>query len=127
MAKEVGDRAGEGMAYGNLGNTYDSQGDFRASFSKAIEYHTQDLAIAKEVGDRAGEGRAYANLGNAYQSQGDFSKAIDHHGQHLAIAKEVGDRVGEGTAYGNLGTCHMHLNECKPSPTSKHNMLWQHR
>jgi tetratricopeptide (TPR) repeat protein len=54
IAKEVGDRAGEGGAYGNLGNAYRSQGDF----AKAIEYHTQDLAIAKEVGDRAGEGGA---------------------------------------------------------------------
>jgi len=37
---------GEGRAYGNLnlGNAYDSQGDF----SKAIKYHAQDLAIAKE-------------------------------------------------------------------------------
>jgi hypothetical protein len=33
----VGDRAGEGM-----------------DFSKAIEYHTQDLAFAKDVGDRDG-------------------------------------------------------------------------
>ena len=65
------------------GNAYQSQGDF----SKAIEYHAQDLAIAKEVGERAGEGQAYANLGNAYFSQGDFSKAIQYHGQHLAIAK----------------------------------------
>jgi tetratricopeptide (TPR) repeat protein len=97
----------EGKAYANLGNAYQSQGDF----SKAIEYHTQDLAIANEVGDRAGEGAAYGNLGIAYQSQGDFSKVIDHHVQRLAIAKEVGDRAGEGRAHGNLGTCHMHLNE----------------
>ena len=56
IAKEVGDRAGEGSAYGNLGNAYQLQGDF----SKAIEYHTLDLAIAKEVGDRAKEiGRAH--------------------------------------------------------------------
>jgi hypothetical protein len=54
MAKEVGDRAGEGVAYGNLGNAYASQG----AFSKAIEYLVQDLAIAKEVGDRA-RGRAW--------------------------------------------------------------------
>jgi tetratricopeptide (TPR) repeat protein len=72
IAKEVGDRAGEGMAYGNLGIAYQSQGDF----SKAIKYYGQRLAIAKEVGDRAGEGRAYANLGNAYQSQADYAKAI---------------------------------------------------
>ena len=43
------------MAYGNLGNAYQSQGDF----SKAIKYYVQHLAIAKEVGDRAGEGVAY--------------------------------------------------------------------
>ena len=66
IAKEVGDRAGEGAAYGDLCNAYFSQGDF----SKAIKYHARDLAIAKEVGDRAGEGKAYGNLGNAYQSQG---------------------------------------------------------
>jgi tetratricopeptide (TPR) repeat protein len=62
MAKEVDDRAGEGMAYGNLGNVYRSLGDL----SKAREYQMQQMAIAKEVGDRAGEVRAYANLGNVY-------------------------------------------------------------
>jgi tetratricopeptide (TPR) repeat protein len=107
IAKEVGDRAGEGMAYGNLGNAYESQGDY----AKAIEPQTQRLAIAKEVGDRAGEGMAYGNLGISYLSLGNISKAIEYHGQHLAIAKEVGLRAREGGAYGNLGTCHVHLNE----------------
>ena len=53
IAKEVGDRAGEGRAYGNLGNAYRSQGDF----SKAIEYHARNLAIAKR---RSATGRARA-------------------------------------------------------------------
>ena len=103
IAKEVGDRAGEGAAYGSLGNAYRSQGDF----AKAIEYHAQHLAIAKEVGDRAGEGWAYANLGNAHGSQGDYAKAIEYHTQNLAIAKKVGDRAGEGTTYGNLGSAYL--------------------
>ena len=42
----MGDRAREGWAYGNLGNSNQSKGDF----SKAIEYHEQHLAIAKEAG-----------------------------------------------------------------------------
>jgi tetratricopeptide (TPR) repeat protein len=46
IAKDLGDRAGEGMSYGNLGNAYQSQGDF----DKAIKYHTQRLSIAKEFG-----------------------------------------------------------------------------
>jgi hypothetical protein len=106
IAREVGDRAGEGQAYGNLGNAYQSQGDF-----KAIKYHSQHLAIAKEVGDRAGEGTTYGNLCNANRSQGDLSKAIEYQRQDLAIAKEVGDRAGEGRAYGRLGTGHMYLHE----------------
>jgi tetratricopeptide (TPR) repeat protein len=93
--------------YCTLGNACQSQG----SFSKAIEYHGQDLAIAKEVGDRAGEGGAYGNLGNAYYSLGDYSKAIAYHVQGLSIAKEVSDRVGEGRAYGNLGSAYRVLGD----------------
>ena len=71
IAKEVGDKAGEGGAYGNLGIAHDSLGDFiRQSSTMSVT-----LQIAKEVGDKAGEGGAYGNLGNAYQSLGDFHKA----------------------------------------------------
>jgi tetratricopeptide (TPR) repeat protein len=103
IAKEVGDRAGEGRAYGNLGITCFLQGDY----GKAIEYHVQHLAIAKEVGDREVESGAYGNLGNAYDWQGDFSKAIECHTQHLAITKQVGNRAGEGRRTGilALATC----------------------
>ena len=64
IAKEVGDKAGEGRSYGNLGNAYQGLGQFKT----AIQYHQRHLEIAKEVGDKAGEGRSYGNLGNAYHS-----------------------------------------------------------
>ena len=63
IAIEIGDRGGEGGAYGNLGNAYHSLSDYL----KAIEYHEKHLKIAIEIGDRDGEGRAYGNLGNAYR------------------------------------------------------------
>jgi len=99
IAIEIGDRAGEGGAYGNLGNAYTSMCDFR----KAIEYHKKHLKIAIEIGGRAGEGKAYGNLGNAYTSLCDFRKAIEYHEKHLKIAKEIDHLAGEGAAYGNLG------------------------
>ena len=68
IARELGERAGEGCAYSNLGNAYQSLSDFQ----QAIQYHQKRLQIAKDLGERAGEGRAYGNLGNAYQSLGDF-------------------------------------------------------
>ena len=76
--------------YCTLGNAYFSLG----GYAKAIEYHTQCLAIAKQVGDRAGEGGTYGNLGNPYRSQGGYAKAIEYYTQCLAIAEEVGDRAG---------------------------------
>ena len=68
IAKEINDRAGEGQAYGNLGNAYQSLGDYQ----KAIPYQKKHLKIAKEINDPAGKGRAYGNLGNVYQSLGDY-------------------------------------------------------
>ncbi|XP_044170137.1 tetratricopeptide repeat protein 28-like [Acropora millepora] len=107
IAREVGDRVGEGNAYGSLGNAYRSLGDFR----KAIEYHEKYLEIAIEVGDRVGEGSAYGSLGNAYQSLGDSRKAIEYHEKHLEIAIEVGHRVGEGDAHGSLGNAYQSLSD----------------
>ena len=107
IAIEIGDRGGEGGAYGNLGNAYQSLGDYR----KAIEYHEKDLKIDIEIGDRSGEGGAYGNLGNAYQSLGDYRKAIEYHEKLLKIAIEIGDRYGEGIAYGNLGMAYQSLGD----------------
>ena len=109
IAKELGDRAGEKRAYGNLGNAYQSLGDVK----QAIKYHNQDLSIAKELGDTAGEGGAYCNLGIAYRNLGDFKQAIKYHNQHLSIAKELGDKAGEGGAYGNLGNAFQSLGDFK--------------
>ena len=107
IAIEIGDRSGEGQAYGNLGNAYVSIYDFR----NAIEYHEKELKIAVEIGDRAGEGRAYGNLGVAYKSLCDFRKAIAYHKKHLKIAIEIDDRAGEEQAYGNLGNAYFSLGD----------------
>ena len=117
IAKEVGDKHGEGNAYGNLGNAYFSLGDFK----KAIEYNNLHLKIAKEVGDKHGEGGAYGNLGNAYISLGDFKKAIEYHNVHLKVAKEVRDKHGEGNAYGNLGNTYRSLGDFKKA-IENHNL-----
>ena len=105
IAKEVGDRAGEGSAYGKLGTAYRNLGNFK----QAIEYYKEDLSIAKEVGNRAGEGSAYGNLGIAYCNLGNFKQAIQYHEKHLSIVKEVGNRAEEGSVYGSLGIAYRNL------------------
>ena len=111
IAKVVGDKAGEGSAYRNLGIAHGNLGDFKT----AMEYHEGHLKIAKEVRDRAGEGDAYGNLGLVYHLMGDFKTAVEYHERHLKITKEVDDRAGEGAGYGHLGIAYERLGDFKTS------------
>ena len=99
IVKEIGDKAGEGNVYCNLGSVFHSLGDFQT----ALDYHELCLKIAKELTDEVMEGRAYSNLANALQSLGDVEKAVDYYNLHLKSVKERGDKVAEGSIYGNLG------------------------
>ena len=96
---EIGDRAGEGGGYGNLGIAYETLGVYQ----KSIEYHKKHLNIAVEISDRAGEAAAYSNLSIAYKSLGDFTKAFEYHEKFFNIAMEIGDRHQEGNAYEHRG------------------------
>ena len=109
IAKELGNKVGEGISYGNLGNVFHGLGDFKT----AMEYHERDLKIAKELGDKAGEGMSYGNLGNAFGGLGDFKTAMEYHERDLKIAKELGDKAGEGMSYGNLGNAFHGLGDFK--------------
>ncbi|MCH2048623.1 MAG: tetratricopeptide repeat protein, partial [Trichodesmium sp. ALOHA_ZT_67] len=100
IAREIGDRSGEGDALMGLGNVYYSQGEY----DKAMEYYQQFLQIAREIGDRSGEGRALGNLGVVYDSQGEYDKAMEYDQQHLQIAREIGNRSGEASALRGLGS-----------------------
>jgi hypothetical protein len=51
ICRETGDRHGEGMALGNLGNALAGV----RRFEEAITCYEQDIAIFRETGDRHGE------------------------------------------------------------------------
>lgn len=87
IATEIGDRAGEGRALGNLGLVYHAMGNTE----QAIQYYEQQLTITREIRDRQGEGNALGNLGNAYSDLGNTQRAIERYEQSLAIIQEVGN------------------------------------
>ena len=133
IAKELGDRAGEGRIYNTVGVASYKLGDFNkpgdwavegdacfnlseayyklGDFRQAIEYSKQRLSIAKELGDRADEGTAYHDLGAAYLQLGDFRQAIAYTKQHCSIAKELGQRADEGSAYNQLAWAYLKLGD----------------
>ncbi|MBE9040788.1 tetratricopeptide repeat protein [Oscillatoriales cyanobacterium LEGE 11467] len=99
IAREIGNRNGEGTALGNLGVAY----QFLGEYQRAIDFYQQHLAIAREIGDRNGEGTALGNLGLVYQSLREYQRAIDFHQRSLAVAKEIKNYQGEGIALVNFG------------------------
>ncbi|XP_033732122.1 G-protein-signaling modulator 2-like isoform X2 [Pecten maximus] len=99
IVKDLGDKAAQGRACGNLGNTNYLLGNF----SEAIQYHQERLAIAKEFGDKSAERRAYSNLGNAHIFLGEFEVAAEQYRRTLQIAKQLGDKALEAQACYSLG------------------------
>ena len=97
-ARQLGERAAEGVHLGNLGLAYAALGETK----KAIDIYEQRLEIAREIGDRHGEGNALGNLGIAYKNLGETGKAIEYYEQRLVIAREIGDRRGEGNGLWNM-------------------------
>ena len=88
-SREIGDRQGEGRSSATSA-AYDSLGQYQ----RAIEHHTQALAISREIGDRQAEGITSATSATR-TSAGAYQRAIGHT-QALAISREIGDRQGEG-------------------------------
>jgi len=86
IAREIGDRGGEGNSLGNLGGCYYSLGDY----PKAIEHHQQSLDISREIGDRDGQGHSLNNLACALLFLGDTELAQ----AHLNTAAEIWEETG---------------------------------
>jgi tetratricopeptide (TPR) repeat protein len=107
IAREMGNRQGEGATLGNLGNAY----LYRGQVEKAIKCHKDALVIAREIGDRSGEGNALGSLGLAYSDLGQVDKAIRYYEDGLVITREIGDRRGEGANLGNLGNAYRDLGQ----------------
>jgi tetratricopeptide (TPR) repeat protein len=108
-ARQLNDRAAEGVHLGNLGLAYADLGETR----RAVEFQEQRLIIAREIGDRRGEGQALGNLGLAYADLGETRRAVEFYEQCLNIAREIGDRRGEGYALNNLGIAYKDLGEVR--------------
>ncbi len=72
IAREIGDRRGEGTALVNLGSASYRLKDYK----RARECYEQQRAIAQEIGDRSGEAHSLWGLAICYDASGDRPQAI---------------------------------------------------
>jgi tetratricopeptide (TPR) repeat protein len=111
LYQSSGDRRGEAITLGLIGNCHKRFGDF----PKALDFLGRALALKREIGDRLEEGKTLSNLGLVYWEMGDYPTAIDHLTRSIAVGREVDDRQLEGAALNNLSLVYDELGDYKRS------------
>jgi len=107
ISLEVGDKAGLGATYNDIGWIYDNKGEF----DKALTYFLKSEQISLEVGDKAGLGKTYNDIGRSYRKKGQLDKALSYFLKSEGIRIEVGDKAGLGTTYNNIGILYANKSE----------------
>jgi tetratricopeptide (TPR) repeat protein len=85
IAREIGNRLGEGTNLGNLASEY----SILAEYDKAIDYYNQALQNAREIGNRYGESKRLNGLAGVLIEKGDLQNAKSHSQESLRIGEEM--------------------------------------
>lgn len=96
--RKSGDKHGEAVVIGLIGNCYKKLGDY----SQALRLLNEALQMKRELHDRLEEGKTLSNLGLVYWEKADYPKAIDFFQQAILIGKEQANAQLEGSALNNL-------------------------
>ncbi|KAK4473133.1 hypothetical protein MN116_004317 [Schistosoma mekongi] len=93
------------VIYCQLGNAY----FYKQDYTRALEYHRWNLALARRMGNGIGEAFATGNLGNTLQMMGKYDEAIMCFTHELIIARQLDDKRTEAGALYNLGNVYQSI------------------
>ena len=99
VAEDMGDRAAQAHALGNLASVDLRQG----RYGPAVDRFTRAVRLSQQAGDLAGQARSLSGLGVAYEHLGRYRPALDHLDRALALFRRVDEPTGEARAVDNLG------------------------
>ena len=88
LYRQAGNRTGEAIILGNIGNVYQSLGDY----PQALDYQEQSLTLKRELGDRAGEAKTLGNMGYLFEAQSEPQLAIIFFQEAVNIYEEFRER-----------------------------------
>ena len=91
LNQETGNKQWEASAYRDLGNAYNSLGDY----TRAVDYHERSLRLNQETGYKPGEVTAYGNLGNAAIVLVTIKGLWTVMGEHLDLTKKLRTNNGK--------------------------------
>jgi tetratricopeptide (TPR) repeat protein len=100
-------------AYNNLGNVYDTLGDWS---SASYAFH-KSLAINREIGDILEQGLVTVNLGNIELNRGEWDEAARLYEQGDTIWKQLGAAFPEAVTLSNLAQVHIYMGDWSEART----------
>ena len=109
--RAAGDRRGEAITVGLIGNCYKRLGDF----ARAEEHLLRALRMKQQIGDRSEEAKTLSHLGLLYWEKAEYPKAIEAYEKAIAVGHELSDPLLEGSARNNLGLVYDELGDYRRS------------
>ena len=119
IAREIGDRAGEGIQLGNLGNRYATLGETE----RAIDHYEQSLEIARESGYRSMESSNLQSLGELSVRQGEWDRAVQQFQRAIQIADEIGHLQWQRAARMGLARAFLYAEDLPTAHTAAETAL----
>jgi DNA-binding SARP family transcriptional activator len=123
LRHEIGDRAGEAQAAGNLADTYSRLGRPK----EAIDLFSRARDLSREVGNRYSEGVNLTNLGAALLEMDRADEAVTPLEQARATFGEIPYPDGVGYASYHLGRCYRSLGRGQQALDCLQEALSSHR
>ncbi|XP_019613999.1 PREDICTED: tetratricopeptide repeat protein 28-like [Branchiostoma belcheri] len=100
LARQLGDRRQEGLAYNGLGRAHYAMGEY----GNALEWDMKDLAIRQEIGYNLLI--THQNIADSYKALGKLDQARSHYQSAMNIAVETGNKQKQMDIYLRLGDLH---------------------
>jgi CHAT domain-containing protein/Tfp pilus assembly protein PilF len=111
LYREDGDRLGEAITLGLIGNCYKRLGDY----DRSLDLLSEALEMKRQIGNRLEEGKTLSHLGLLFWEQAEYDEAIRHLKAAIAIGEEIDDAKLEGSALNNLSLVYDELGDYEQS------------
>ncbi|XP_019633157.1 PREDICTED: tetratricopeptide repeat protein 28-like [Branchiostoma belcheri] len=102
LARDLGRKDWEGLAYNRLGHAHYDMGEHEES----LEWYKKDLKMRQESGDKTEQITAHQCLAVSYQALGKLDLARSHYQSAMTIAMETGNKTEHMDIYCKLGDLH---------------------
>lgn len=107
--RDAGDRRGEAITIGLIGNCYKHLGDT----DRALQMLQSSLAIKRELKDPIEQAKTLNNIGLVYWELGKFKDAAGNYASAVQLAGDAGNPQIQAAILNNLGLAHSSLGNYK--------------